>query len=520
MRRGLETLRVMGVPYILEIAAPHRSPDRVARFAGEAGAKGMEVLIAAAGGNAQLASVLTNYTALPVIGVPIDSTPMRGEDALLGMCQAPPGAPVATVGINASENAAILATQILALKHPQFREVLSHRRQSASQGLDRFLNELKREFPDLCDPTQTAPDRRQNQADLETDGGVEENTPDPMEDHPRNERIRPGAVLSGGAVHPAPGSSPSNLVSTPVPQEPGTVTEDPELKDTLNASGRYNAEAPTPVTAHPPKLPLKGSLVEVDETPTDFSFARPINGMTLPAPKLGNVADQIPATPAMITVESGRKTRHFKLDPADPDVNVLEHAMLELLEGGIIAMPTDTVYGLAADATNPEAVRRLIELKGHDPSRKSIAMLIGDSGALDHLVTEVPSALERVIDDFWPGALTILFQRRPTLLTDVSDSPTIGVRIPADPVALQLLQMISRPLAVINTAMGKIPPATAADEVLRRFEGRIECVLDAGPCRDSDASTVLSAIVEPFEILREGAVKREALKAVLGDRLK
>ena len=115
MRRGLETLRVMGVPYVFDIASPHRMPDKVAKFASSAGENGIEVLIAAAGGNGQLPGIVACHTSLPVIGVPIDATPMRGEDALLGISQMPPGTPVATVGINSSENAAILATQILAL---------------------------------------------------------------------------------------------------------------------------------------------------------------------------------------------------------------------------------------------------------------------------------------------------------------------------------------------------------------------------------------------------------------------
>mgnify|MGYP005859670249 CR=1 FL=1 len=114
MRRGLETLRVMGIPYVFEVASPHRNPDRVARFASTAGERGLEVLIAGAGGNGQLPGTLACYTTLPVIGVPVDATPMRGEDALLGIVQMPPGTPVATVGINQAENAAILAVQMRA----------------------------------------------------------------------------------------------------------------------------------------------------------------------------------------------------------------------------------------------------------------------------------------------------------------------------------------------------------------------------------------------------------------------
>jgi 5-(carboxyamino)imidazole ribonucleotide mutase len=523
MRRGLETLRVMGVPYIFEIASPHRTPERVAKFASTAGEMGMEVLIAAAGGNGQLPGILACYTTLPVIGVPIDATPMRGEDALLGISQMPPGTPVATVGINSAENAAILAAQILAIKHPRFREVLAHRRMTAGQKLERFLVELANEYPDLCDTQFTAPRPRPSVSDVETEGGTEDNTPVPPEE--TTERIRPGAVLiertsvkAGQAGH---------LVSTPLPQEPGTVTEDSSLADDT-PSPTEATTAETPRNA-PPLLPLptrpasngvisnREAALSSDVTPT---IERPSEKPSVPVTVMERVLSREEPHDTDQNTQEDLDSTVFTLDPSDPDVNVLEHAMLVLLEGGLIAMPTDTVYGLAADATNPEAVRRLLELKGHDPAKKSLAMLIGDTTALDNLVTEVPGPLERVLDEFWPGALTVLFTRRPTVLPNVSDAPSIGVRVPADPVALQLLMMMSRPLAVINTAKGTYAPATTAAEVLERFSGRVNCILDAGPCSAGEASTVLSALIEPFEILREGAVKRDELKRLLGDKLK
>lgn len=533
MRRGLETLRVMGVPYVFDIASPHRMPDKVAKFASTAGENGIEVLIAAAGGNGQLPGIVACHTSLPVIGVPIDATPMRGEDALLGISQMPPGTPVATVGINSSENAAILATQILALKHPRFREVLAHRRMSAAQKLERFLVELQNEYPDLCDPQYTAPRPRPALSDAETDAGTEESTPVPPEEI--TERIRPGAVLIERPTMRA--GEAGHLISTPLPQEPGTATEDSSLADVTPSSGNAAEEtprgpistsAPTPTATRAPRpsghagkaAPAPAAPVPppVAVTPDKEATAeRP----AVPVAVLERVLErEEPTDTTSVKFPEEVETRVFVLNPADPDVNVLEHAMLVLLEGGLIAMPTDTVYGLAADATNPEAVRRLIELKGHDPAKKSLAMLIGDTSALDNLVTEVPGPLERVLDEFWPGALTVLFHRRPTVLPNVSDSPSIGVRVPADPVALQLLMMMSRPLAVINTAKGQSPPATTAAEVIERFSGRVHCVLDAGPCAVGGASTVLSALIEPFEVLREGAVRHEDLKRVLGEMLK
>jgi tRNA threonylcarbamoyl adenosine modification protein (Sua5/YciO/YrdC/YwlC family) len=567
MRRALETLRVMGVPYLFDLASPHRMPERVAKFVAGAAEAGVEVFIAASGGNGQLPGMIACHTLAPVIGVPIDSTPLRGEDSLLGMVQMPPGSPVAVVGVNSAENAAVLAVQMLSIRHTRLREVLSHRRTNAILRLDRSLMELVKEYPELCDPEQTAPkSRRQGLSEVDTDGGSEEVTPEPPPE--RTERIRPGAtLLNPAAAAAAAVKDPSTLIATPLPQEPGVITEDsnePALSQApLHAhpsTGRAMAklaaaQGPQPASslnAPTAIIPLPGRTL----APAEPARITPVDPVRVPVAPLAEPPKPAPPEPLsglpqgrrspvpvpitpdpsalMMVAHKARETapkpaatskgpidtRVFTVDPADPDVNVLEHAMLVLLEGGVVAMPTDTVYGLAADATNPAAVRALLELKGYDPAKKSLAMLIGDPSALDSLVVSVPGPLERVLDEFWPGGLTVLFQRKPSVLPEVTDSASLGLRVPDHPVALQLLMMVARPLAVINTSVKEGEPATRPDEVMARFNGRIDCVLDAGACESGAPSTVLSALIEPFEVLREGAVKRADLKRVLGDKLR
>jgi len=120
MEGCMTTLTELGIPWELKVTSAHRTPDQTHEFAGKAADRGIKVIIAGAGWAAHLAGVIASYTLLPVIGVPIDSSPLKGMDSLLSIVQMPPGIPVATVAIGkgGAKNAAILAAQILALSHP------------------------------------------------------------------------------------------------------------------------------------------------------------------------------------------------------------------------------------------------------------------------------------------------------------------------------------------------------------------------------------------------------------------
>lgn len=499
MKRALEALRVMGIPYLLEFASSHKTPERVIRFAHHAMDEGIEVLICAAGGAAHIAGVLASHTTLPIIAVPIDSTSLRGEDALHSMVQMPPGMPVAVVAINGAENAAMLAAQILALKHAQFRPVLHHQRAILAQRVESSFNELLAQYPDLIDPARTAAPYSVSLESDDTDPGSEGETPDP--NRRSGDRISPGAV-SGSA--PQSVRQANRLVRTPVPQEPSAVTEDKEIEEELRNGG--GMRAPTPVFPPPPlDSDLAGSgwelLPTAERQPRGLAEA---SGAASPLEVLAGVIE----------------TQIFQIDHANPDEDILSHAMVVLLEGGVIAFPTDTVYGLAADATNAVAVRRLYEIKGQAMQRKSLSVLIHNPVMLDVLVKEVPGAIEPALDHFWPGGMTVIFSKSPNVLSDINDSATIAVRVPDDPIPLRLMEMMQRPLAVINASYRESPAAVNAREVQDRFNGRIECVLDAGACRSGQPSTVVSVIGEPFEILREGVVPVRDLKKMLGTRLK
>lgn len=519
LRRGLELFRVMGVPYVLEYGSPQKTPQRLIEFAQTAGEDGIEVLVCGAGGSAQVASLLACYTTLPVIGVPIDATPLRGQDALHGMVQQPPGAPVATVGINSGENAALLATEILALKYPQFRAVLSHHRAELRKKMDRSHKELLSEYPDLTDPLRTAPAHNAPRDDeSDTQPGSEGETPEPTE--ASNLKIRPGALYlpqfgSPGQVKPA-----GKLITTPIPQEPGAVTEDRELL--LETEG-ITTPAPIPPGPQLPPPPTDSDLqpfgvAGIESRTSSEAAPKPSSNPLQEFAQAAAGSNQLP--PEIEKDFLLIDTKVFQIDREQGDEDILSHAMLVLLEGGIVAFPTDTVYGLAVDATNAEAVKRLYEVKGQSATHKSLSILIHTQQMLEELVREVPPPIESVLEAFWPGAITIVFAKHPTVLASVSESPSIAIRIPNDPIALKLMELVERPLAVINAAYGDSSAAVDAKQVLDRFDGKIECLLDAGPCRGGKASSVLSVITEPYELLRDGAVPASDLRRLLREKMK
>ena len=133
MKGAVDILTEFEVPFEVRVISAHRSPDIAFEFAKSARERGIEVIIAGAGGAAHLPGVLASLTTLPVIGVPIDSTPLKGLDSLYSIVQMPPGIPVATVGIDSSANAGLLAVRILSIKYPEYAEKLERYRENLKE---------------------------------------------------------------------------------------------------------------------------------------------------------------------------------------------------------------------------------------------------------------------------------------------------------------------------------------------------------------------------------------------------
>lgn len=185
---------------------------------------------------------------------------------------------------------------------------------------------------------------------------------------------------------------------------------------------------------------------------------------------------------------------------------------VELLQrGGIVAMPTDTVYGIGALLTDADAIERLYAVKGREHT-KSIAVLLAGAEQLPQVAQGASPAALRLAARFWPGALTLVVPRLPSLPSALSQTDTVGVRVPNHSIALQLLTA-SGPLAVTSANLSGQPDALTAQAVLAQLEGRIDLVLDGGPTPGAVPSTVVDTIASPPRILRAGPISESEILA-------
>ncbi len=200
--------------------------------------------------------------------------------------------------------------------------------------------------------------------------------------------------------------------------------------------------------------------------------------------------------------------------PPTPEA-VAEGARL-LREGRLVAFPTETVYGLGADAFNPRAVARIFEVKNR-PEFDPIIVHIADLVQLGELATQVPEAARRLIEKFWPGPLTLILpktEKVPAIVT--AGLPTVAVRMPAHPVALNLIRAAGRPIAAPSAnPFGYLSP-TRAEHVLAQLDGKVDLILDGGPCPVGVESTVLDITAEPPVVLRPGGLAVEDIEKVIG----
>jgi L-threonylcarbamoyladenylate synthase len=193
----------------------------------------------------------------------------------------------------------------------------------------------------------------------------------------------------------------------------------------------------------------------------------------------------------------------------------VSRAVEVIQSGGVAAFPTDTVYGIGADPFDSRSVARLYEVKGR-PTAKAIPVLLGSRLDLGKVVKEFPDWVELLIENYWPGALTIVLEMQPSIPAIVSASGTVGVRIPDHPVALGLMQATG-PLAVTSANRSGKKEASDPSTVLQELGGEIELVLDGGVTPGGQPSTVLDCTIQPPEILREGPIsKTEVFETLTG----
>jgi L-threonylcarbamoyladenylate synthase len=193
--------------------------------------------------------------------------------------------------------------------------------------------------------------------------------------------------------------------------------------------------------------------------------------------------------------------------------DAIERAMAVFEAGGLVAFPTDTVYGVAVPAFSKEGIDRLYKAKGRE-NTKAISVLIGGPDQLALITSNLGQAANRLVQHFWPGGLTLVVSRRPELPANLSPLATIGVRMPKHAFAIALLQRCG-PLATTSANLsGGTDPQTAQD-VLAQLDGRIELVLDGGATPGGIPSTLVDCTLAEPAILRKGVISAEAIMEVL-----
>lgn len=187
-----------------------------------------------------------------------------------------------------------------------------------------------------------------------------------------------------------------------------------------------------------------------------------------------------------------------------------------LQNGGLCAIPTETVYGLAADALNEEAVANIFKAKGR-PQDNPLIVHISDMEMLRPLVQEIPETAKKLAAAYWPGPLTLILNKTRRVPGIVSAGlPTVAVRMPGDPVAREIIRRCGRPLAAPSANTSGRPSPTSAAAVAEDMDGRIEGIVMGQDCAVGVESTVLTLATDPPRLLRPGGVTAEMLRAVIG----
>ncbi|WP_028642461.1 L-threonylcarbamoyladenylate synthase [Nocardioides sp. URHA0020] len=192
----------------------------------------------------------------------------------------------------------------------------------------------------------------------------------------------------------------------------------------------------------------------------------------------------------------------------------VEAASLAVQQGDLVVLPTDTVYGVGADAFDPAAVSGLLAAKGRGRNMPP-PVLIGSATTLDALAVRVPAFARALVEEFWPGPLTLVCHQQSSLQWDLGDTRgTVAVRMPDHEVALAILERTG-PLAVSSANKTGLPAATDADQAVEMLGDEVAVVVDAGPSPGGEASTIVDVTGDQGRVLRRGALSVDQLNAVL-----
>lgn len=201
----------------------------------------------------------------------------------------------------------------------------------------------------------------------------------------------------------------------------------------------------------------------------------------------------------------------------ETDKNAIEEAAAILRRGGLLGIPTETVYGLGADGLNEDAVRRIFLAKGR-PQDNPLILHVPDAGWLERCCTDIPSAAYALAERFWPGPLTMILPRRDCVpLRTTGGLDTVGVRCPDHPVTRAIIAAADTPVAAPSGNTSGRPSPTCARHMMEDMMGKIDGIVDGGDCAVGVESTIIDLTVQPPRLLRPGGLPLEELEAVLGE---
>ena len=211
------------------------------------------------------------------------------------------------------------------------------------------------------------------------------------------------------------------------------------------------------------------------------------------------------------------QTRRLQLDAQAPHPAIIAQAADILRAGGLVAFPTDTVYGLGANAWDAAAVQRIFRAKGR-PASDPLIVHIADQAQIREVARDVPAAAWDLCERFFPGALTLVLRKSPRIPRNLSAGmDTVALRVPDHAVALALIRAAGVPIAAPSANTFARPSPTSAQHVLEDLDGKLEMILDAGPTRIGLESSIVSLVDSPPRLLRPGGIPLEALRACLPD---
>jgi L-threonylcarbamoyladenylate synthase len=205
----------------------------------------------------------------------------------------------------------------------------------------------------------------------------------------------------------------------------------------------------------------------------------------------------------------------LRISAQSPSADVLRYAAERLLRGEVVAIPTDTVYGLAADPFNLSALEEIYRVKGR-PDERALPILVNSLDQAMLLAREVPRNFLRLAEEFWPGALTLVVDASHRLpLKVTANTGKIALRWPRSEVVARLIEEFDGPLTGTSANLSGSPACTDCEQVLGQLGDRLNLILDAGPTKSATPSTIIELHGEEWKILREGAIGAKEIEAAL-----